>query len=84
MAVKKFTVELQCEFSDEEKYMVIRNALREAARTVFTTALMMQERRKPAIAMHSNDFFEGPQQFDVLVDEVPGQPTVKSDGEETG
>jgi hypothetical protein len=68
MGLKKYTIEIAVDFTDEGKHKVIVDAAREAARTLLTTAMMLQEKRPPKIALHSSDFFAG--NDELTLDEV--------------
>jgi hypothetical protein len=59
MGLKKYTIEIAVDFTDEGKHKVIVDAAREAARTLLTTAMMLQEKRPAKVALHSSDFFAG-------------------------
>lgn len=59
MGLKKYTIEIAVDFTDEGKHKVIIDAAREAARTLITTAMMLQEKRPAKVALHSSDFFYG-------------------------
>lgn len=59
MGQKTYTIELKVNFTEEGKHDVMREALRDAARTVLTTAMMLADKGKPQVALHSSDFFYG-------------------------
>ena len=59
MGQKTYTIELKVNFTEEGKHDVMREALRDAVRTVLTTAMMLADKGKPQVALHSSDFFYG-------------------------
>ena len=59
MAQKTYTIELRVNFTDDGKHDVMREAARDAARTILTTAMMLADKGKPQVALHSSDFFYG-------------------------
>ncbi len=68
--MKTFTIELRVDYSDEEKNDVIKEAIKVAAKHVYTTALLISEKRKPQVAVHSSDFFAGTEEIE-LADDLP-------------
>ena len=69
MTLKIFTIEVRADFADPEKHEVMHQAAKEAARLLLTTALMMQEVRKPSVALQSSDFFYGSDDLSIFEDE---------------
>lgn len=65
---KSITIELKYEGA-EGLEPVIRQAAREAARTLFTAAILVSAGRQPVIAVQSEDFYDGTEDIDVNVDE---------------
>jgi hypothetical protein len=63
MAQKTYTIELKVNFTDDGKHDAMREALRDAARTILTSAMMLADRGKPQVALHSSDFFYGNEDF---------------------
>jgi hypothetical protein len=61
--MRTFTIELRVDYDTPEKNDIMRNAAREAARILFTQANLIAEKRRPHIALHSSDFFEGEQEI---------------------
>jgi hypothetical protein len=66
---RTYQIEIKVEFNDEAKYEIVREALREAARTVYSTAVLIADGRLPAVAIMSDDFFEGTEQITITSDE---------------
>lgn len=63
MGQKTYTIELRVNFTDEGKHDVMREAARDAARTLLTTAMMLADKNKPQVALHSSDFFYGTEEL---------------------
>lgn len=59
MGQKTYTIELKVNFTEEGKHDVMKDAARDAARTLLTTAMMLADKGKPQVALHSSDFFYG-------------------------
>jgi hypothetical protein len=68
MGLKKYIIEIAVDYTEEGKHEIIVNAARDAARTLLTTAMMMQEKRAPKVVLQSSDYFMGNE--DLLLDEV--------------
>lgn len=65
MPLKTYTIELQMDFKEDGKDEVLRDACRDAARTLLITARMLMEKRKPNVTFHSGDFIVGTQEMDL-------------------
>lgn len=74
--MRTFTIELRVSHDTPERDELMRKAVRDAARNLFTVASMIQEKRKPAIAAHSNDYFEGEKEI-MLDDSEDEDPLVE-------
>jgi hypothetical protein len=59
MGLKKYIIEIAVDFTEEGKHEIIKAAARDAARTLLTQAMMMQEKRPPKVILQSFDFFMG-------------------------
>ena len=66
-----YRVELKVDIDParEDAHEVIREACRDAARTLFAQALLVSGKRKPQIAVHGDTFFEDTAQIKVFDDE---------------
>lgn len=60
--MKTYTVELRADFLEEDKHDILLQAVREAARTMLTTAMLLKDKREPQIALQTGDLFEGNKQ----------------------
>lgn len=56
--MRTYTIELRADFQDDEKHDILLEAVREAARTMLTTAMMLKDKRDPQIALQAGDMFE--------------------------
>jgi hypothetical protein len=68
MSLKKYIIEIAVDFTEEGKHEIIKAATRDAARTLLTQAMMMQDKRPPKVIIQSSDFFMG--NDDLSIDEV--------------
>jgi len=59
MSLKKYIIEIAVDFTEEGKHEIIKAAARDAARTLLTQAMMMQDKRPPKVIIQSSDFFMG-------------------------
>lgn len=55
--MRTYTIELRADFQDEEKHDILLTAVREAAQTMLTTAMMLKDKRDPQISLQSGDMF---------------------------
>ena len=63
MAQKTYVMEVKVNFTDDGKHEAMRDVMRDAARTVLTMAMMLADKGKPQVALHSSDFFYGNEDF---------------------
>lgn len=66
MPQKQYTIELRVDFSDDEKQLVMREAMRRAAAHIYATAQLISDKAKPQIAVYADDFFDGHQDIDLF------------------
>jgi hypothetical protein len=59
MALKNWTIDLRVDFDSPEKNEIMIKAVRACAHELYTTAQLIADKRKPDIAIHSDDMFEG-------------------------
>jgi hypothetical protein len=67
--MRTYTIELRADFVDAEKYDLLMTAVRQAAREVLTTAVMLQDKRPPQVSLQSGDMFERNKDLQVLTPE---------------
>ena len=68
--MRTITIELRVDYSDRSKDEVIIAAAKMAAKHIYTSALLISDKRKPTIALHSGDFFSGTEEIS-LADDIP-------------
>lgn len=57
--LREFTIQLRVNFDDKEKEEVLVDAVRRAAKSLFTAANLVADGRQPQIVIASGDMFEG-------------------------
>lgn len=78
---RQFTIELRVDYADNDKTKVMRQAMQQAARHAYATAVLIADGVKPQIALFSDDFFTGHEQIELLEDTV-GQGIAQIDSGE--
>lgn len=68
--MKTYTIELRADFVDAEKHDILLEAVREAARTMLTTAMMLKDKRDPQIALQAGDMFEKNSDLEIFNEEL--------------
>lgn len=71
--MRTYTIELRADFMDDEKHDILLSAVREAARTMLATALLLKDKRDPQIALQTGDMFETNKDLDVMEDGSPDE-----------
>lgn len=69
---KKFRIELAVDYDDDDKLEILRNTVKIAAKQMLTTAMLISDKRKPQIAVESDDMFEGTETIS-LIDDNPDE-----------
>lgn len=64
-----FTIELRVPFDEKEKLDIVQDALKVAAKHVYTTALLICDDRKPQVALHGGDYFTPTEEI-LLADDI--------------
>jgi len=70
MALETFTIELRVDFNDASKNELVVQAMRMAAKHVLTTAMLLQDKRPPQIALMTSNLFERDREIS-LADDIP-------------
>lgn len=65
MGLRTYKIELKVDFNDAGRFEAMEIALRQAARTILTTAMMLQDSRDPQIAFSSANMFMGTEQLKI-------------------
>jgi hypothetical protein len=74
MTLKCWTVDVRVDFDDKAKEEIMLKAVRQAAKHLLTTAQLIADKRKPDIAVHSDDMFLGREEIELLEgDELEGE-----------
>lgn len=66
VTLRTFTIELRVDYDDKSKDELIKKAAVEAAKHLFTTALLISDKRKPLIGVSGSDFFAGKEEIDLM------------------
>jgi hypothetical protein len=69
MSMRTYMIELRVDFEDKEKEEIMLTACKAAAKHVFTTAVLIADKRKPQIALQSGDHF-APAEDIMLADDL--------------
>jgi hypothetical protein len=69
MALKNWIIDLRCDFESKEQEEIMLNEVRVAAKTLLTTARLLADKRKPDIAIHNDDMYEGRDAVDLFTPE---------------
>jgi len=56
--MRTYQIELRASFEDEEKYETLLEIVRQAAREMLATAMILKDKRDPQIALNTGDMFE--------------------------
>lgn len=66
--MRTYTIELRADFQDEDKYEIMLADVREKAREILTTALLLKDKREPQISLQSGDMFEVNKDLELLTE----------------
>lgn len=55
--MKTYKIELRVNFQDKTRYDAILEIVRESARELLTTAMLLKDKREPRIAVQAGDLF---------------------------
>ena len=69
MTLKNWIIDLRVDFETKEQEDLMLNEVRVAAKTLLTTARLLADKRKPDIAIHNDDMYEGRDQVDLFTPE---------------
>jgi hypothetical protein len=65
-----YTIEVRVDFRDESKLPVMKKAIQQAARHVYSQAGLLGDAVKPNVIVFSHDFYNGHQDIALLEDSV--------------
>ena len=74
------TITIELKYDADELHEIMRQASREAARTLLTAAILVCGERQPVIAVRSDDFFDGTEDISIHDEEEPAVTDTGSDG----
>lgn len=63
-------LELRVDFDDKSKEEVIKDAAKVAAKHLYTTALLIKDKRQPQIMLQAGDFLHPAEEI-MLADDIP-------------
>jgi hypothetical protein len=69
---KKFRIEIAVDYDSDEKLEILRETVRQCAKQILTAAVLISDKRKPQIAVESDDMFEGTETIS-LIDDNPDE-----------
>ena len=78
MARKTYRIELKIDFADDERHAILLDLAKQYARDFLASAMLLQDGRRPACVLHTDDTFIGMEEIDILTESdnihVPDQP----------
>lgn len=66
MAMKTYRIELKMDFNDSSNHEIMLGIAKQYARDLLASAMLLQDGRKPAVALMTDDSFVGPEQIDLM------------------
>lgn len=66
--MRTLTIELRFDSDEEGRHDALKDAAMQAAKHLFTQALLISTKRKPQIAMYTSDMFAGQQEIELAPD----------------
>lgn len=66
MARKTYRIELKIDFNDDNNHEVMLGIAKQYARDLLGSAMLLQDGRKPAVALMTDDSFHGVDEIDLL------------------
>jgi hypothetical protein len=69
MALKIWTVEIRVDFDDPKKNDIMLDDIRAHTKGMLTTARLLADKRKPDVAIQSDDMFEGREAIELFTQE---------------
>jgi hypothetical protein len=73
--MRTYTIELRADYQTDDKHDVLLEAVREAARTVLATAMMLKDKRDPQISMQVGDMFNKDAEVQLFNDDLQEKPS---------
>jgi hypothetical protein len=66
MARKTYRIELKIDFNDDTRHDALMSVARQYARDLLGSAMLLQDGRKPACVLMTDDTFTGMEEIDIL------------------
>ena len=66
MARKTYRIELKIDFNDDARHDALMSVARQYARDLLGSAMLLQDGRKPACVLMTDDTFTGMEEIDIL------------------
>lgn len=66
MARKTYRIELKADFDDAASHEIMLGIAKQYARDLLGSAMLLQDNRKPAVALMTDDSFHGVDEIDLL------------------
>jgi hypothetical protein len=66
MARKTYRIELKIDFDDDTRHDALMNVAKQYARDLLGSAMLLQDGRKPACVLMTDDTFTGMEEIDIL------------------
>lgn len=72
--MRTYKIELRADFQDEEKYNLLLDMCRSAARELLGTALLLKDKRDPQMRLEMGDMFSRDENVEIITpEEVRGE-----------
>lgn len=68
MSLRTYTIELRIDFDSEDKAQIMLDSVRQSAKSMLATAMLLADNRKPDIALTCGDLFEGSKEISLVDD----------------
>ena len=69
MTLKNWIIDLRVDFNTKEQEDIMLTEVRTAAKQLLTQAQLIADKRKPDIAIHNDDMYEGREQIEMFTPE---------------
>lgn len=66
MARKTYRIELKIDFNDDSRHEVLTDIAKQYARDLLASAMLLQDGRKPVVALITDDSFTGTDEIELL------------------
>ena len=66
MTRKTYRIELKIDFQDDDRHQYVSEIVRRYARDILSSTMLLQDGRKPLVAVQIEDSFIGSQEVDLM------------------